>query len=435
MNRRVFLAACLLLLGTTTAWADSGRRPNVLFIVADDQRFDTIAALGNDEIKTPNLDRLVKRGFAFTNAFCQGGLIPAVCTPSRTMIMSGRSLFRIPAGNVKTYDGPTLGSVFRQAGYATLFVGKRGNSFLAGNQAFATVVYHEEKKDKGGRAGASQFMADQTLSWLKQRTGKEPFLIYLGPPVPHDPRVAPKKFHDMYDPARIALPKNFMPQHPFDNGEMKVRDELLAPHPRTPEVMKQHIADYYATITCLDHHIGRIIDYLQEMGELENTIVVFTSDQGLAVGGRHGLMGKQNLYEHFKSPLIFAGPGIPHGRSPALVYLFDLFPTLCETAKIEIPKSLEGSSVVPVIKGERPRVRDWLFAAYRDCQRMVRDERWKLIWYPKIDRYQLFDLANDPWEINDLSGRPEHTARLAELKERLTRQQQLFGDNKAANPK
>src|SRR5262249_47977061 len=155
-------------------------------------------------------------------------------------------------------------------------------------------------------------------------------------------------------------------------------------------------------------------------------IIVYSSDQGLAVGGRHGLMGKQNLYEHFKSPLIVAGAGIPRGKSAALVYLHDLFPTLCDLAGVATPSVVEGQSLLPVMRGEKPRVREWLFAAYRDCQRMVRDERWKLLWYPKIDRYQLFDLANDPWEIDDLSGKQEQAGKLADLKKRLALEQKLF---------
>lgn len=406
------------------------RPPNVLFILADDQRFDTVRALGNDEIQTPNLDKLAQRGFVFRNAYCQGGLIPAVCTPSRTMLMTGRSLFRIPAGAAKNYNGPTLGGVFRQAGHATLFCGKRGNSFQLGNEAFETVHY-DEPGNKKGRAAASAFMADTAIRWLRERpNAQRPFFVYLAPPVPHDPRVAPPEFMKLYDPAKLTLPKNFMPRHPFDNGELQVRDEKLAAHPRSPDEMKRHLADYYATVSNFDHHIGRVLDALKELKELDRTLIVFTSDQGLAVGGRHGLMGKQNLYEHFKSPLIVAGPGIDKGSSDALVYLFDLFPTLCDLSSLKIPERLEGASLKPILRGDKKQARPVLFAAYRDCQRMVRDERWKLIWYPKINRFQLFDLTADPWEINDLAEKAAHADKLAELKKKLAEQQQHFGDDR-----
>lgn len=404
----------------------ASRRPNILFILADDQRHDTIAALGNNEIQTPNLDKLVQRGFVFSNAYCQGGMVPAVCTPSRTMLLTGKSLFHIPPVGTRSYDGPMLPTAFNKAGYTTLHVGKPGNSFPPAHQAFGKNVAIPHVG-----AETSQKAADAVIDFLRSHKGDTPFFIYLAPSVPHDPRVAPQQFQQMYDPAKITLSKNFMPRHPFDNGELNVRDEKLAPVPRTPEVMRRHLADYYACISCLDHHVGRILDVVKETGRADNTLVVYSSDQGLAVGGRHGLMGKQNLYEHFKSPLIVAGPGIAKGQSAALVYLFDLFPTLCDLAGIATPEVAEGSSLVPVLKGKKARVREWLFAAYRDCQRMVRDERWKLIWYPKIDRYQLFDLASDPWEINDLSDQTAHATRLAELKKQLAAQQKAFGDNQA----
>ncbi len=398
-------------------------KPNIIFLLADDQRFDTIAALGNPEIKTPNLDKLVGRGFHFTNTYCQGSMIPAVCAPSRTMILTGRSLFRIPNPQAKTYDGPTLPGIFDAAGYATLHVGKPGNSFRVAHQKFAKNVEIAHQN-----APTAQKCADAVIDFVKAHDGKKPFFVYLAPSVPHDPRVAPVEFHKLYDPAKITLSKNFMKQHPFDNGELNVRDEKLAPVPRTEDEMRKHLADYYACISALDHELGRVLAAVAEAKQTENTVVVFTSDQGLAVGGRHGLMGKQNLYEHFKSPLVVAGPGVPKGKSDALVYLFDLFPTLCDLTGVEVPKGGEGKSLVPVITGKETKVRDHLFAAYKDVQRMVRDGQWKLIWYPKVERFQLFDLSADPDEVKDLSGDKAHAKKLEEMRALLAREQKTWGD-------
>jgi arylsulfatase A-like enzyme len=428
------LATCVLLFAwpLSAACAADPDRFNVLLVVTDDQRWDTVSALGNPEIRTPHLDALARRGMVFRNAYCMGSMIPAVCAPSRTMLMTGRSLWRIPNHTETTFNGPTLGSVFRAAGYQTLFIGKRNNSFIAGNEAFETFLYHDDP-DVEARSRSSQFMADRTLEWFQRRGeagDRRPFFVYLGPPVPHDPRVAPPAFAAMYDPSRLSLPRNFMPRHPFDNGELRVRDELLAAQPRTPEEMRRHLADYYAVITCLDDQLGRIVHALEEAGELARTIVVFTSDQGLAVGGCHGLMGKQNLYEHVKPPLIMAGPGIAAGESPALVYHFDLFPTLCELCGVACPDGLEGRSLVPLLEGRSERVRDWLFAAYRDCQRMVRDERWKLISYRVAgERYtQLFDLQSDPDELANLAEEPAFAGERARLEALLARARIEFGD-------
>ena len=405
-------------------------KPNILLIVADDQRWDTVGALGNPQISTPNLDALVNRGFVFRNAYCMGSMIAAVCTPSRTMLLTGRSLWRIPVWDSKTWPEPTLGSIFKNAGYDTLFVGKKSNSFVAAHQAFETVVHDQERSEANDRAGSSKFHADATIHWLTNRNTERAFLIYFAPPVPHDPRVAPPRFMEMYAAEKITLSKNFMPKHPFDNGDLRTRDELLAPHPRSPADMKRHLADYYATISNLDYHIGRVLTALSKSGRIDNTLVVFTSDQGLAVGGRHGLMGKQNLYEHVKPPLILAGPGIPQGSSDALVYLFDLLPTLCGYSGLPIPEQVEGKSLLSVIQGKQAKVRDWLFGAYRSCQRMVRDDRWKLIAYNAGGERntQLFDLADDPNEIANLADDPKFAQQRARLEKLLLDARKQFGD-------
>ena len=234
----------------------------------------------------------------------------------------------------------------------------------------------------------------------------------------------------MYDPAKLTLSPNFMAEHPFDNGELDIRDEKLAAQPRTPGAMRQHLADYYATISHLDHEVGRVLAAVSQRGWADNTVVIYTSDQGLAVGGRHGLMGKQNLYEHVKPPLIFAGPGIPHGKSDALVYLFDLFPTIGDLAGATTPAVVEGRSLLPVIKGQKDKVRDWLFGAYRSSQRMVRDSRWKLMEYNAGDQHnvQLFDLAHDPDESKNLAADSKFAAERARLEALMIKARQEFGD-------
>ena len=342
--------------------------PNLLFVYTDDQAFDTVRALGNAEIETPTLDRLVHRGFVFTNAYCQGGQSPAVCVPSRVMLLTGKSTFHTPPYRAKTYDGPTLGKTFREAGYATLAVTKPGNSFPPAHRDFEKLV---EIPHIGAETNAK--CADAVLDYLDGFDGSRPFFIYLAPSMPHDPRTAEPEFHRLYDPEKITLSPDYMAESPLDIGVLDIRDEKLAAYPRQPDEMRRHLADYYACITSLDHHLGRILDRLKRTGRLDDTVIIFSSDQGLAVGGRQGLMGKQNLYESFKSPLIFAGPGIPHGTSDAMVYLFDLYPTACDLCGIPTPKACDGASLVPIIQGKRDSVRDTLFAVYMDTQRMVRD--------------------------------------------------------------
>lgn len=429
MTRRQLLSGLGISL---TAASAAQSKPNVLLINSDDQRFDTIRALGNREIRTPVLDRLARGGFHFTNLYSQGGLVGAMCLPSRTMLMTGRSVFRIPKPQEAPDKYPILPKAMEAAGYSTFHVGKRGNTYQRASRAFQKCLFSEElSKD---RVPQSRLHADAVIDFVRATPSSQPFFAYMAPSVPHDPRVAEEQFMKMYDPAKIALPKNFMPEHPFDNGDLKIRDEMLAPFPRTPEEMRKHLAEYYACITGLDFHIGRVLDSLRESGRLANTIVIFTSDQGLAVGGRHGLMGKQNLYEHFKSPFILNGPGIRKGRSDALVHMHDLLPTICSLAGASIPAGVEGADLAPVIRGEKRSVRDHAFGVYKDVQRMTRDSRFKLIWYPKVKRYQLFDLKADPWELRDLSGDATHSSKVSELKKVLARQMDEFSDVMAERP-
>jgi arylsulfatase A-like enzyme len=254
--------------------------------------------------------------------------------------------------------------------------------------------------------------------------------------VPHDPRAAPKEFMDQYDPAKIPLPVSFLPLHPFDNGDMTVRDELLAPHPRTPEIIRRHLADYYACVTCFDYHIGRIIKVLRETGQLDNTIIIFTGDNGLSLGD-HGLLGKQNLYEFggMHVPLVMVGPGISHDQSDSLVYLHDIFPTVCEWTGIPIPSLVESKSLVPVVTGKAAKVRNTLFTAYKDVQRAIRDGRWKLIRYPQINKTQLFNLQNDPHELNNLADKSDYADKVKAMMALLEKAQKEWGDTCALTSK
>ena len=228
------------------------------------------------------------------------------------------------------------------------------------------------------------------------------------------------------------MPPNFKPFHPLNNGDLLVRDERLAPWPRPEANIRGQIRDYYAVITAMDQQIGRILDCLRQIGEYDRTIIIFSSDQGIALGS-HGLMGKQNLYEHSMGvPLVFAGPGIPRGQtSDAFVYHLDLLPTLCELVGAKVPDGLDGKSLAPLVHGKTDQVRDTIFLAYRNLQRAVRHGRWKLIRYPQINRNRLFDLQEDPFELNDLSRDPAQAGRIKELMTRMDQQQRLFGDKQA----
>ena len=283
-----------------------------------------------------------------------------------------------------------------------------------------------------GEKFSSELFADEAIRFLRQQHSGQPFFMYVSFTAPHDPRMAPKAFADLYSPEQINVPPNFLPQHPFDNGELTIRDEKLAPWPRTPEIIRKHIAAYYAMITHLDKQIGRILDVLEETGLAQNTIIVFAGDNGLALG-QHGLMGKQNIYDHsVRVPLIFTGPGIPeNSRTEALCYLNDIYPTLCELAGLPVPEPVEGLSLVPVLKDPSVDIRNDVFLAYRNFQRGLRtDDNWKIMTYHvhNHDTTQLFNLNEDPWEMNNLAADARYQAKLMEMKKRLHQRMQQLDD-------
>ncbi|HNS31780.1 MAG TPA: sulfatase-like hydrolase/transferase [bacterium] len=447
------------------------KRPNILFLFADDQRFDTIRELGNDTIVTPNMDKIVRDGVAFTHAFIQGGTTGAVCMPSRAMLHTGRPLFRIKdSGGSIPESHITMGEAFRKAGYRTFGTGKWHNgtqsytrSFTDGAEIwFGGLLDHwnlpvnhfnpEGKYEKvpfclnprysnetrymtcthiNVGKHSSELLGESAMEFLEKHKDTSPFFMYVAFLAPHDPRTMPQKYLDMYHPEKIPLPPNFTGRHPFDNGELSVRDEMLAGFPRKPEEIKKHIAEYYAMITHLDAQIGRIIKTLGETGRLENTIILLAGDNGLAVG-QHGLMGKQNMYEHsVRVPLVMSGAGIPKNeRRDSPVYLFDIFPTLAELADISTPKSVKGASFAPVIKNPRERTRRNLFFAYRHCQRAVRDDRFKLIEYAVEGKRttQLFDLQEDPFEMNNLAGDKKHKKVLSSFQNLIVKAAEEWND-------
>jgi arylsulfatase A-like enzyme len=416
-----------------SAWpadAAEAKRPNVLFLLTDDQRPDTIGALGNRFIKTPNLDRLADRSVAFRNAYCFGAYQGAVCVPSRAQILTGLNLFRLKGKiqNLSDTDpcqyAATFARTMKAAGYATMRSGKLGST--------PPKLYTEFDKEytiaRGPTCGAQH--ADHAIGLIREHAGKKPFFACLEFATPHDPQPAPQEYYAMYRPEDLPLPPSFLPFHPFDNGEMTVRDEQTLPWPRTRESVTGKLARYYSSITYTDAQIGRVLKALEESGQKDNTIIIFASDNGLSLGD-HGLLGKQNLYEFggMHVPLMIAGPGVPPGRTEALAYLYDIFPTVCELANIAVPHGLDGQSLAPVVQGKKPKVRDYAFTCYRDVQRAVRDDRWKLIRYPKINKTQLFDLHNDPHEMDDLASKPEQAERVRELMTKLAELQRQYGDS------
>lgn len=460
LRSREIVILTALFLGFGASAAEGGasgksadKRLNVLVLMTDDMSRHCVSATGGTQSITPHLDALASRGTVMQNVVHQGGFSGAICTCSRAMFLTGRPLWSVTPDQLE-YAGPaqlkTSDSLFpeqfRKEGWHTFGTGKWHN----GNAALLRCFDHAEAitggmlpfntRDRGGakenaieigmmnpsgvRIAADRNVEKQTTtgwstdvfydaadSFLDQTWDREKqFMMYVSTNAPHDPRHVPQDILDRF--TDVTEPPNYLPKHPFDNGDMRVRDEMVYKPPHRPEVVRRERAIYLAMCAQIDDRIGQLLAKLKDLGELENTIILFTADHGLAVG-EHGLLGKQNLYDgSWRVPMIWAGPGIPKGeKRTGLAYLHGLYPTLADLAGIAAPDYTQKFGFADVIQGKAEGL-DIVFGAYMPNAkvnkgvRAVRKGDFKLLQYTHSGREQLFNLAADPWETNDLIGDP-----------------------------
>ncbi len=420
------------------------KRPNILFILVDDQSpFDLQVYDPDSTLDAPHIERLAREGMTFDGAYHMGSHSGAVCTPSRHMIMSGRTLWHLPISPEGKLRCPpnlpqsTIPAVFNRAGFDTVRTSKQGNSYEAANKLFT--VRHEATKRGPTDETGSPWHGERVLEYLNAREvakDTDPFLIELGFSHPHDERDGrpellakygatnhidqshPPSLNDKLPP----LPPNYLPAHPFSHGHPKLRDEVDVSgvwERRDEATIRNEIGRQFACSENIDIQIGRVLKKLEAMGELDYTYIVYTSDHGMAIG-RHGLQGKQNLYQHtWRVPLIVRGPGIkPGSRALGNIYLLDLLATFCDLTGVPAPESNEGISFKPVLEGKQPTVREVMYGAYcggtKPGMRCVKRGDWKLIQYDVLDgqvrEKQLFNLADNPYEWLPQHAAPEVTA-------------------------
>ena len=431
-------------------------QPNVLFLFADDQMFETLGALPGSQVKTPNLDRLMNQGVLFSYAYNMGSYAPAVCVASRAMLITGTFLWEAasysPTANNRDVNAPKSNmdyfieqkepkgywpAYMKEAGYETFMTGKwhfaedpatmfdsvahvRGGmpSQTPGRYARTFDPAQEDTWSpydttlggfwKGGKHW-SEIVADDAINFIDlAKSTEEPFFAYVAFNAPHDPRQSPQRFVEMYPADQIAVPESFLPEYPYSEyagAGRTLRDERLGPFPRTEYSVQVNRQEYYAIITHMDEQIGRILDALEASGEAENTYIIFTADHGLAVGD-HGFMGKQNMYEaSMRVPLLLVGPKVPAGKVVSeFVYLQDAMATALDVAKFEKPAHIDFNSLMPLATGEQTESHyPTIYGAYFGSQRMYRTKEYKMIFYPTANRIRLYDMQADPRELNDLA--------------------------------
>ncbi|MFY0598125.1 MAG: sulfatase-like hydrolase/transferase [Cyclobacteriaceae bacterium] len=486
------LAFAILVISSCTPTSNEIKetgKPNIVFIFSDDQTFSSINALGNDEIITPNLNRLVESGTTFTHAYNMGSWSGAVCLASRAMLISGRSVWDANQFRKNWSSGDSIqhtwGKLMESSGYDTYMTGKWHVDAPA-YKVFQTSAHvrpgmpddawdHFTMVDKfdslrkvngkssdimpigynrpldendnswsptdttfggfwqGGKHW-SAVVKDDALNFLDAaKKSENPFFMYLAFNAPHDPRQAPQAYQDLYNLDSISLPKSWAPEYPYRKdiaNDDDLRDEALAPFPRTEYATKVHIKEYYASITYMDAQIGKILDALEASGKMENTYIFFTSDHGLAMG-RHGLLGKQTLFDHsIRPPMMVVGPSVKAGaKNDADVYLQDAMASSLELAKIKKPKYVFFNSLMDLAKGQTQESHyDEIYGAYLEVSRMIRKDGYKLMVYPKINKVLLFDLENDPEEMNDLADNEAFSEKVKTMFGELLSLQKKMGD-------
>ena len=413
--------------------------PNVLLIITDDQRWDTLSCAGNRILKTPALDRLAAEGVRFENAF----VTTSTCAPSRASILTGKYVhshgawsigWPIPEGQRSVYE------ILREVGYHTGHVGKwhmtparrghvpeehrRGIDDWRGVGAFLPYM-HEDGQHH------TEWEMEQALEFLENRPKARPFMLGIGNQPPHDPLVPNPRHKDLFKDVMIP-PRPFAkesseraPEPARTAGGLKTWEYKVGDNESYQKTMK----NYYRLIVGLDEAVGRILDTLDEQGLAEDTLVIFISDNGLFMG-EHGMAGKHFPYEEsIRVPLIVRYPpltDVRRGRVEEVMALnIDLAPTILETIGLPIPPAMQGKSLCPLLvsgDGTVPWRRSWLYEyacpSGSPPMEAVRTDRWKYIaYYSKEGTVeQLFDLKNDPCEINDLSGSMDHASMLEQMR-------------------
>ncbi|HLW61165.1 MAG TPA: sulfatase-like hydrolase/transferase [bacterium] len=431
-------------------------RPNLLLIMCDELRFDALGCYGNPVIKTPNIDRLAAEGVLLEHYFSQS----PVCQPSRATLATGRYP-HVHGVRWNWYDldarEVTLQTLLSQSEYSTWAVGKMHFEPTTESHGFQNRVFVEGKLFTGddeyrqhlSRIGKRQLYYQHVKRWnndddfgaavsplsdddyidtyigqnavrvLSQVTA--PFFVWVSFVNPHFPFDPPQPFATMYDPKMMPLPQDFHFNQTSRIPEQRVASASRSFHQLTEDHMRKIIAYYYGTISLVDREVGRIMDSLKDRGLLDETVIVFASDHGDLLGHRGMLWKGRMLYDHLiRVPMIVRYPKeLASGKVVShLCQVTDVMPTFLDFAGIVIPTGVQGRSLRSILKQEAVPWRDAVFSEVMDLK-MVRDFHWKLIFYPGRSYGELYHIAVDPLELNNLYDHPDYERRRSALIEKL----------------
>ena len=458
------------------------KRPNILFIMSDDHASHAMSCYGSRINETPHLDRIAEGGMRFDNCFCTN----SICTPSRATILTGTYNH---VNNVTTLaskmDGRqlTFQKLLQKQGYQTAVIGKwhLGHGGIYDPTGFdywnvlpGQGLYHDPEMFEMGekkvfKGYVTDIITDFSLDWLRERDKNRPFCLLCHHKAPHRQWEPDEKHARMYEDIDIPEPETF--NDDYSNraraaAEAKMRidrdlnpGDLKQPVPQvlTPEEEKswkyqRYIKDYLRCVASIDDNVGRLLDYLDEEGLTDNTIAIYTSDQGFFLGD-HGWYDKRFMYEEsLRMPFIIRYPKEikPGTVNDDIMLNVDFAPTFLDYAGIDIPEQMQGTSFRPLLNSQTPEdwqtsmyYRYWMHLAhhYVSAHYGVRTLRYKLIYYygdalgqpgavdeSKEPEWELFDLEKDPYEMNSVYNDPEYAGVVKELKVELRRLQEEVGD-------
>ena len=475
-------------------------QPNIIYIMSDDHASHAISAYKGiyaEVAPTPNIDRLASEGALFTNTFCTN----SICGPSRASILTGKyshqnGFYKNEGGH--PFDGSqvTFPKLLREAGYTTAVVGKwhlwseptgfdyyKYHILNGGQGSYWNPSYDDNGEEADEKGYATNFAGDFALDWLENKRDKsKPFCLLFQFKAPHRPWYPDSIYLDLFEGVEMPYPETFNDDYAgreltAGNTMMTIENHLtrkdlkMNPPPglsakelhtweRTGDKgehvspsdtltgmdlkkwkYQKYIKDYLACVRSVDDNIGRLLAYLDETGLAENTIVVYTADQGFYLGD-HGWYDKRFMYEEsLRMPFVIRYPESiePGQRVKEMTLNVDFAPTLLEMAGVEIPKEMQGESFVPLINGQgAKRWRDAIYYHYYEYPKWhqvqphygIRTDRYKLIhFYYDIDVWELYDLKEDPNELSNIYEDPAQSDLIASLKEELKRLQVQYGDD------
>jgi arylsulfatase A-like enzyme len=442
--------------------APSARRPNFVFFLGEGVRADEFHSTGNRIISTPHLDRIVREGITFRNAF----VTYALCLPSRASIMTG--LYPHATGAIDNRsriipdDVPTIADMLRDAGYEIAFFGKahienlykREWDMYFGIQAAGANYYHPviTESSHGVVQPAKQYhgyvddiLTNRALEWLGQKHDR-PYCLFFWFVAPHAPFYRPRHLLDLYNGVRIPKPATFdddlkgYPGKPlaFKNADNKIGTTVLGDD--DPRSLEELVKDHYAGVLSNDENAGKIMDAIEKAGTLDDTAIILSSDHGFFLG-EWRFYDKRFMHEpSIRVPLSIRYPRLLQTgvARDEMALNIDLPPTILELAGIKPPEWFQGRSLVPFMKGAAPSDwrKDWLYEYFEypgaeqvKPHRGVRTERYKLIHYFLAPQeFELYDLHEDPGELHNLYGDPRYAKLTKDLMDRIEQLRKETGD-------